>query len=61
MPEERKAILLRLSPELWEEISRLAQRELRSTNAQIEFMLRQGLKTRGVEVGEGREKGKSEG
>ncbi len=48
MPDERKAILLRLSPDLWAQITRLAQRELRSTNAQIEFMLREGLVRRGV-------------
>lgn len=48
MPEERKAILLRISPDLWEQINRLAQRELRSTNAQIEFMLREQLRSRGV-------------
>jgi hypothetical protein len=52
MPDERKAILLRISPDLWEQISRLAQQELRSTNAQIEFMLREGLRRRGVERGE---------
>lgn len=48
MAEERKAVLLRMSPELWEQINRLAQRELRSTNAQIEFLLREALKARGV-------------
>ncbi len=49
MPEERKAILLRISPDLWAEINRTAQRELRSVNAQIEFMLREQLKARGVQ------------
>lgn len=51
MPDERKAILLRISPDLWEQVSRLAQRELRSVNAQIEFMLREGLRKRGAEGG----------
>lgn len=50
MAEERKSILLRIPPELWEEINRLAQRELRSTNAQIEFLLRDALRARGVGV-----------
>lgn len=44
---ERKAFLLRLDPAVWVELERLAQRELRSVNAQIEFMLREGLARRG--------------
>ena len=44
---ERKAFLLRLDPAVWGELERLAQRELRSVNAQIEFMLREGLARRG--------------
>lgn len=44
MADERKSILLRIPPELWEEINRAAQRDLRSNNAQIEFLLRQALK-----------------
>ena len=44
---ERKAFLLRLDPAVWAELERLAQRELRSVNAQIEFMLREGLARRG--------------
>jgi hypothetical protein len=38
---ERKAFLLRLSPELWKELERWAADDLRSINAQIEFLLRQ--------------------
>jgi hypothetical protein len=45
---ERKAFLLRLDPATWAELERLAQRELRSVNAQIEFMLREGLHRRGI-------------
>ena len=45
---ERKAFLLRLDPAIWTELERLAQRELRSVNAQIEFLLREGLARRGV-------------
>jgi hypothetical protein len=45
---ERKAFLLRLDPAIWAELERLAQRELRSVNAQIEFLLREGLQRRGV-------------
>ena len=40
---ERKAFLLRLDPTIWAEIQRLAQAELRSVNAQIEYLLREAL------------------
>ena len=40
---ERKAFLLRLDPTVWTEIERLAQAELRSVNAQIEYLLREAL------------------
>jgi hypothetical protein len=42
--KERKAFLVRLPPELHEELRRLAASELRSLNGQIEFMLRNALK-----------------
>jgi len=48
MAEDRKSILLRIPPDLWEQINRLAQSELRSTNAQMEFLLREALKARGI-------------
>ncbi|HET9339519.1 MAG TPA: hypothetical protein VFQ55_11000 [Casimicrobiaceae bacterium] len=44
----RKAFLLRLDPAVWTELERLAQKELRSVNAQIEFLLREALAKRGV-------------
>lgn len=44
---ERKSILLRITPELWEEIQRMAGEELRSVNGQIEFLLREAVKARG--------------
>jgi hypothetical protein len=44
----RKAFLLRLDPAVWAELERLAQRELRSVNAQIEFLLRDALAQRGI-------------
>ncbi|MEJ5298124.1 MAG: Arc family DNA-binding protein [Armatimonadota bacterium] len=46
MPE-RKTFLLRLSPEVFEEIQRMASDELRSVNAQIEYLLRDALLRRG--------------
>jgi hypothetical protein len=45
---ERKAFLLRVDPGVWAEIERLAQSELRSVNAQIEFLLRDALARRGL-------------
>jgi hypothetical protein len=45
---ERKAFLLRLDPAVWVALERLAQSELRSVNAQIEFLLREALARRGV-------------
>lgn len=44
---ERKAFVLRISPELWDEVQRMAGEELRSVNAQIEFLLREALRQRG--------------
>ena len=44
----KKAFLLRLDPAVWAELERLAQRELRSVNAQIEFLLRDALAKRGI-------------
>jgi hypothetical protein len=43
MPSERKQLLLRLDPAVHDALSRLAADELRSTNAQIEFLLRRAL------------------
>jgi hypothetical protein len=45
---EKKAFLLRLDPVIWNEMERLAQSELRSVNAQIEFLLRDALAQRGM-------------
>jgi hypothetical protein len=45
---EKKAFLLRLDPAVWAELERLAQGELRSVNAQIEFILRDALGRRGI-------------
>ena len=43
MATERKTILLRLDPAVHDAVARWAADELRSTNAQIEFMLRRAL------------------
>jgi hypothetical protein len=43
---DKKAFLLRIDPELWAEIERLAAAELRSVNAQVEYLLRDALRRR---------------
>lgn len=53
---ERKAYLLRIDPELWAEIERLAQAELRSANGQVEFLLREALARRGIAAASGAKK-----
>ena len=40
---ERKSILLRLDPAVHDALAKWAADEMRSTNAQIEFMLRRAL------------------
>ena len=44
--EDRKSFLLRIDPELWRELERWAQDELRSVNGQIEFLLKEAVKKR---------------
>jgi hypothetical protein len=44
----KKSFLLRIDPDLWAAIERLAQAELRSVNAQVEFLLRDALARRRV-------------
>jgi hypothetical protein len=47
----KKSFLLRIDPELWAEIERLAAQELRSANAQVEYLLREALQRRGRRPG----------
>jgi len=47
---ERKAYPLRVDPGLWAAVERCAAAELRSTNAQVECLLREALKARGVKL-----------
>jgi len=44
---ERKGVLLRLDPAVHDALARWAGDELRSTNAQIEFLLRRALSDAG--------------
>ncbi|MFO1328680.1 MAG: hypothetical protein U1F56_15080 [Rubrivivax sp.] len=43
----KKAFALRIDPELWLEVERVAAQELRSVNAQVEVLLREALARRG--------------
>jgi hypothetical protein len=45
---DKKSFALRLDPALWAEIERLSAQELRSANAQIEYLLREALARRGI-------------
>lgn len=42
-PQQRKQVLLRLDPSVYDALARWASDELRSANAQIEFLLRRAL------------------
>lgn len=44
----KKNFPLRLDPALWEAVERLAAQELRSANAQIEYLLKEALARRGI-------------
>lgn len=44
---ERKSVLLRFDPAVHDALAKWAEDELRSTNAQIEFLLRRALASAG--------------
>ncbi|MGW4436622.1 hypothetical protein ACWELO_12790 [Streptomyces sp. NPDC004596] len=46
-PQQRKQVLLRLDPSVYDALARWAGDELRSANAQIEFLLRKALSEAG--------------
>ena len=50
MAANRKAFALRLDPALHSAVARLAGAELRSVNAEIEFLLREVLRACGVRI-----------
>ena len=47
---DKKAFLLRLDPAVWDGLERLARAELRSINAEIEYLLRAALAQRGIDA-----------
>ena len=42
----RKQFLLRIDPELWKELEKWAADDLRSVNAQVEWLLREAVRRR---------------
>ena len=55
MAKRREQVPLRISPWLMAELKRWAGAEVRSLNAQIEFLLTEAVRRRGVRVPEGEE------
>jgi hypothetical protein len=46
----KKSFPLRIDPALWLAIERLAAQEIRSANAQVEYLLREALTQRGIRI-----------
>jgi hypothetical protein len=46
----KRAFLIRVQPEMLAALERLAAADLRSVNAEIEFLLREALSRRGVRL-----------
>ncbi|GAB2025175.1 hypothetical protein OfM1_12460 [Lactovum odontotermitis] len=42
--QEKKQVLLRLSPSLWEKVAAWSEEDFRSINSQIEFILSEAVK-----------------
>jgi hypothetical protein len=51
--KSRKSFLLRINPDLYEALEAWSQQELRSINGQIEYILKEAVRKRGREVGDG--------
>ena len=47
---DRKAYPLRVDPTLWAAVERCAAADLRSVNSEVECLLREALKARGVKL-----------
>jgi hypothetical protein len=50
MAVERKSFALRMDPVLFNAVARLASADLRSVNAEIEYLLREALSRRGIRL-----------
>jgi hypothetical protein len=51
LANEKKSFLLRIDPQLWAAMEKLAATELRSVNSQIEYLLREAATKRGMKLG----------
>jgi hypothetical protein len=51
LASEKKSFLLRIDPQLWAAMEKLAATELRSVNSQIEYLLREAAIKRGMKLG----------
>lgn len=60
MAGDKKAFALRVDPALYNAVARLASADLRSVNAEIEILLREALKARGVRTEENKEENGAE-
>ncbi len=49
---QKKAFALRIDPAVFAAVERLAATELRSANAEMEILLREALKARGISAGQ---------
>ena len=58
---ERKALLIRMDPRVHEALERWARDELRSVNAQIEFVVRRALQQAGRLTADGQTAGPADG
>jgi len=58
---ERKAVLVRIDPRVHAALERWARDDLRSVNAQIEFVLREGLRRAGRLAADGQTGGRANG
>ncbi|GJQ31645.1 MAG: hypothetical protein HBSAPP04_04840 [Ignavibacteriaceae bacterium] len=47
---EKKPVILRIDPKLWDALNEWAKDELRSLNAQIEYILREQVRKRGKKL-----------
>ena len=43
---QKKAIILRIDPQLWKDLNIWAKDELRSLNGQVEYILREAIRKR---------------
>ncbi len=55
---QKKSVILRIDPKLWEDLNIWAKDELRSLNGQMEYLLREAVKKRRKSVSNSKNKEK---